>query len=113
MGAPTEVPHMASIAGLIIDRHEAGLAPTWDDFAAVPARQMEIWFDDLAPICPDRLSPAFERRPANALNVEIGAPAPRCADRSPDGRGRAWLHSGGSALAYGHCRASKCWRIGR
>jgi hypothetical protein len=48
------------------------------------------------------------RRPANALNIEIGAPADRCLMRPPGGwrEGRsnmAWLLSGGSVLSYGLC----------
>ena len=51
-----------------------------------------------------------ERRPGNALNVEIGAAADRCSLQSPDGRGLAWFLSGGSKLAYGTCCASACPR---
>ncbi len=103
---------MKSVAGLILDRHEAGL-PVSAEFEVLPARQMEIWFEDLAPICPSRINLGIERRPANALNIEIGQPLPRCTELSPDGRGMAWLWSGGSALAYGRCCARACWRAGR
>lgn len=58
--------------------------------------------------CGHRMALAVERRPGNALNVEIGAPAPRCNRKSPDGRGLAWLLSGGDALAYGHCTPRAC-----
>jgi hypothetical protein len=51
-----------------------------------------------------------ERRPANALCVEIGAPAPRCINKRPEhwaGLGVnssiRWLASGGSALVFGVC----------
>lgn len=60
--------------------------------------------------CGHRAQPELERRPANALNIEIGTPAARCLARPPDGRGvtrdgstLAWLRSGGSLLAYGRC----------
>jgi len=61
--------------------------------------------------CVHRLVPLLLRRPANALNVEIGAPAPRCSLKLPDhwtGSGRSalrWLGSGGSPLVFGHCSA--------
>ena len=53
--------------------------------------------------CPHRMELDVERRPANALNIEIGTPVPRCKLKSPDGRGMIWILSGGSRLAYGVC----------
>lgn len=100
---------MISLAQLIIDRAAAG-ATVAGEFAALPAWQMRTRFADLAPLCPSRLAVDVERRPANALCLEIGAPLPRCRERSPDGRGDAWLASGGSPLAYGHCDAGACPR---
>lgn len=61
--------------------------------------------------CDQRIVPEVNRRPANALNVEIGSPAIRCALRSPDGRGAIWLLSGGSPLAYGCCERATCRRL--
>jgi hypothetical protein len=58
--------------------------------------------------CPSRMEPRLERRPGNALNIEIGTPMVRCSRMSPDGRGLAWLLSGGSMLAYGHCTSNSC-----
>lgn len=58
--------------------------------------------------CRSHIEPRLERRPANALNIEIGSPLPRCTRKSPDGRGLAWLLSGGSPLAYGHCTPLAC-----
>lgn len=59
--------------------------------------------------CAARLAPAPERRRANALNVEIGAPSPRCTFKAPehwpDGMVGRWLRSGGSPLVLGHCSA--------
>ena len=47
-----------------------------------------------------------EKRPGNALNIEsCFFPKPRCYLKSPDGRGAAWLLSGGDVLAYGVCDA--------
>ena len=65
-------------------------------------------FGEYSAGCPDRIDLGVERRPANALNVEIGQPMPRCQQQSPDGRGLAWLWSGGSPLAYGQCCRSAC-----
>jgi hypothetical protein len=61
--------------------------------------------------CPFRIEPPLERRPANALNVEIGTPMPRCTLKPPDNWARVsdkpmvlrWLNSGGSPLVLGNC----------
>lgn len=62
--------------------------------------------------CPHRIQPALERRPGNALNLEIGAPAARCTMRKPKHWGEVgalrWLGSGGSPLVFGVCSASGC-----
>lgn len=64
--------------------------------------------------CPQRISIPVERRLANALNVEIGAPLPRCRCLTPpewgatDVRARRWLASGGSPLVLGPCSAAGC-----
>ena len=100
---------MISLAQLIVDRAAQNLSTT-DAFEALPAFQMRVRFDDLCALCPSRIELEVERRPANALNVEIGTPVPRCRLRSPDGRGSAWLLSGGSPLAYGVCSARECPR---
>ncbi len=60
--------------------------------------------------CPYRRELRTPRRPVNGLNVEIGSPQDRCMLRSPDGRGLAWVLSGGSALAYGYCYPNSCPR---
>lgn len=65
--------------------------------------------------CDARIQPALERRPGNALNVEIGLPSARCTLRTPDhwpesvGAGR-WLLSGGSPLVLGCCTRAGCPR---
>lgn len=48
------------------------------------------------------------RRPANALNIEVGAfPAPRCKLKPPadwpEGMVSRWLLSGGDAMVLGRC----------
>lgn len=64
--------------------------------------------------CPHRIALSVERRPANALNMEIGTPQPRCRCLTPDEWGaddpRAvkWIRSGGSALVLGVCSARAC-----
>ena len=66
--------------------------------------------------CPYQIRVALERRPANALNIEIGTPLPRCRLKPPsEWQGREpkagadlvtrWLRSGGSALILGICES--------
>ncbi len=63
--------------------------------------------------CPHLITLRVERRPGNALNVEIGTPAPRCTLKPPEdweARGGSvlrWLGSGGSPLVLGNC-SSDC-----
>lgn len=63
--------------------------------------------------CDQRIEKDVERRRANALNVEIGAPMPRCKMKPPshwpDGMVARWLLSGGDALVLGLC-AGRCPR---
>ena len=72
-------------------------------------------FNAIQAICDARRELRTERRPGNALNVEIGAPLPRCMLQPPDGRGVTidggtldWLRSGGSELDYGICGKANC-----
>lgn len=62
--------------------------------------------------CPNRITPALERRPGNALNVEIGQGLDRCRLRTPKHWNGAsalrWLASGGSPLVLGACSRSSC-----
>jgi hypothetical protein len=66
--------------------------------------------------CCDRVEMDVPRRPANALNVEVGTPAARCRQMTPehwddaDPRGYRWLASGGSPLVLGHCARVTCPR---
>lgn len=88
--------------------------------AQVPAWQWRLpggHWPEMAVQCCNRVQPLLERRPSNALNVEIGAPAARCLYRPPDGRGVTrdggtmdYLRSGGSILAYGVCAQAACDR---
>ena len=78
----------------------------------IPAWQWRIsggHFAELSKFCGQRIDLDVERRPANALNVEIGSPLPRCRSKAPDGRGDAWLLSGGSPLAHGLCVKHGCY----
>ena len=66
--------------------------------------------------CPHRLGIPLERRPGNALNVEIGSAAYRCVLKPPDhwpknkGMVLRWIGSGGSFLVFGTCSAASCPR---
>lgn len=70
--------------------------------------QARAAFHRFADHCPHRLQPAVVRRPANALNIEIGSPMDRCILKEPDhwvvtGYGPRWIFSGGSPLVFGCC----------
>lgn len=58
--------------------------------------------------CGSRVQPELERRPGNALNVEIGQPQARCLNKRPDHWPESmsalrWMASGGEALVFGAC----------
>jgi hypothetical protein len=59
--------------------------------------------------CVHRIVLGIERRPANALCIEIMTPLPRCTLKLPDhwtGSGASalrWIGSGGSYLVFGRC----------
>lgn len=62
--------------------------------------------------CPSRREMATERRPGNALNVEIGTAHPRCVERKPEHWPESmsalrWIASGGELLVFGLC-AGEC-----
>lgn len=76
---------------------------------------MNADFKAFAARCPHYVETPLERRPGNALNVEIGAPVPRCTLKEPDhwpqkGLGPRWLFSGGSPLVFGFC-SEDCPRL--
>ncbi len=64
--------------------------------------------------CPKLIAPELLRRPANALNVEVGQAVPRCRLKTPEHWGDAdpeatrWLRSGGSPLVLGPCTPNAC-----
>jgi hypothetical protein len=66
-------------------------------------------FAKFAADCPWRIVADLPRRPANALNVEVGTPLPRCRMKPPEHWGdkapgaARWLASGGSSLVFGPC----------
>lgn len=101
---------MISAAHLAVVRAESGLDP---DLDTIPPFQFSEWFAELSRVCPDVLSarPGIDyNRQRNALRVEIVPGSNRCKRQSPDGRGLAWLLSGGSPIAYGICGRASCPR---
>ncbi len=102
---------MPSLAHHVAEAIDRGVPVPKETFDAIPRTQLRVWFSEVVSACPSRRAMGVERRPANALNIEIGQPLPRCMEQSPDGRGLAWILSGGSALAYGTCCASACPRL--
>lgn len=70
--------------------------------------QVELRFDEIAAVCCHRMTVSRQPRPGNRVCVEHVAPLPRCVRQSPDGRGAAWLASGGDMLAYGVCCLAGC-----
>lgn len=115
------MPTMAMIALDWLEAHpEATSEMKRQLLEQVPAWQWALeggHWPELAKHCCNRVDPAAERRPANALCIEIGAPLPRCLFREPGGprEGRSnlsyWI-SGGSILAYGICEKSHCFHCG-
>lgn len=109
---------MTTAIAMFLECRAAGeTAKAADWLAHVPAWQIAARFEDFAPQCPNQLSSSVERRPANALNIEIGAPLPRCSARPPaTWRGvetavLRWLGSGGSPLVFGLCARQVCDRL--
>lgn len=78
-----------------------------------PPRSRET-FRERAGRCTDRVEVALARRPANALNVEIGKSLDRCRLQTPpewgtaDPRATRWLWSGGSPLILDPCACATC-----
>lgn len=88
---------------------QATAVASWSELARMHRR----WaIEARRELCGSCVEPVLERRPVNGLCVEIGSPAARCKLKSPDGRGLAWLLSGGSVLAYGLCRMPCPWMPG-
>ena len=81
--------------------------------AQVPSQQWaspEGWFNELSVHCANRAEIRQEPRFMNRLAIYALSPLPRCLYRSPDGRGLAWLKSGGEVEAYGRCEREHCER---
>jgi hypothetical protein len=67
--------------------------------------------------CGASVTPAFQHRPGNALNVEPIQPWARCLDKKPahwpeGSSALRWMASGGEAWVFGPCSAN-CPRQGR
>lgn len=93
---------MISLALLTVQRAEHGMAKS-QEFDAIPASQWHTYYEDLRPHCPSQISPTPKAQ-RNALRIEVlPSREPRCSRKSPDGRGLAWLLSGGDPLSYGPC----------
>lgn len=79
----------------------------------IPAQQ---WADpnghwrELSEHCCQRVEVQEEPRFMNRLGFYRIQPLPRCLFRSPDGRGLAWLKSGGEVESYGRCEQRHCER---
>jgi hypothetical protein len=100
---------MTTIAQVVIDRAASGLNVS-ADLDAIPAAQWDVYWEDLAPLCSSTIRPVPVKQ-RNALRIELlPSTKPRCARRSPDGRGLAWLLSGGDPLSYGQCSREGCPR---
>jgi hypothetical protein len=62
--------------------------------------------------CPSRVNLGTPARKANALNIEVGQPLPRCMEKPPEHWGPnapsvlRWIGSGGNLLVLGHCDAN-------
>lgn len=74
----------------------------------VQARLAEAELARTTSDCKSRIELPVPRRPANALNVEIGTPAPRCLNKRPTHWPHTmsairWMASGGDALVFGRC----------
>lgn len=97
---------------MALDYHAAGhgdaAQQVLDSISPGGRWQVELYFDQVAAICRHRLEARQERRPGTRLVVEHVAPLARCVQQAPDGRGAAWLTSGGSMLAYGVCCLAGC-----
>ena len=105
---------MISAIQAYLDAVDAGavdVASSWLDH--IPDWQLDIRFAEYAAVCVNHIGIPLELRPANALNLEIGAALPRCRVRTPSNWGRGassmrWLASGGSPLVLGTCSCTPC-----
>lgn len=78
---------MISLARLALDRRDSGVAVGQPELDAIPQYQWEIYYEDLAPLCPSSIDPGRSRQ-RNALRIELlPSTDRRCSHLSPDGRG--------------------------
>lgn len=107
---------MSSIALHVLewlDLHQADAEQKRQLLAQVPAGQWACpggHWDELSKHCCNRVEIREEPRFMNRLGFYRMKPQDRCLFRSPDGRGLAWIRSGGDALAYGSCEQQHCER---
>jgi hypothetical protein len=78
--------------------------------ATVQARLERAERQRQAATCGSRVELPTPRRPANALNLEVGAPMTRCLSKRPShwpasASSLRWIASGGDALVFGVCSA--------
>lgn len=88
--------------------HAAAGQQVLDSMPAGARWQLDLRFAEVATVCRHRLAVERQPRPGNRLCIEHVAPAPRCVQQAPDGRGAAWLASGGDVAAYGACCPTGC-----
>ena len=107
---------MITAIGLALDNHSSGnqaAAQQVLDTLDTGARwQVDLRFSEVEAICVHRVTVEQEPRNGNRMAIETWPVMPRCMRQSPDGRGAAWILSGGSPLVYGRCCLSEC-PIGR
>lgn len=108
---------MPTIAYDVLEFLEKHPQPTSADKARlldqVPVHQWAAphgHWGELAKHCCNRVESVREPRFMNRLSINTMTPLPRCLHRSPDGRGLAWLKSGGEIEAYGRCEQQHCDR---
>ena len=99
---------MPTIASEVVDWLTSQPNATANDKAlalkSVPSHQWALeggYWSDLAPHCFNRIEVKREIKFMNRLAINVMTPLPRCLYLSPDGRGLAWLKSGGEIEAYG------------
>ena len=102
---------MISASQLAVYRASRGI-DVRAEVAGLPAWQWDIHWTDLAPLCGASLH-VHHRPHRNAWRIEVPQAEPRCLYLSPDGRGTAWVDSGGSVLAYGICQRAHCYRLAK
>lgn len=82
-------------------------------FSSVEPEALPMTHTKRSQTCGASVTPAFQHRRANALNIEPIQPLTRCLDKKPDHwhgmSALRWIGSGGDALVFGLC-SSNCPR---